>query len=65
MVGMSTVAETIAARHLGMSVLGISVVTNHAAGISGRELAHEEVLAAGREMVTTLTALLRKIVPGV
>ena len=47
-VGMSTVPEAIAARHMGMEVLGISLVTNLAAGLSGEPLNHEEVLAAGR-----------------
>ena len=48
LVGMSTVLETIAARHLGAEVLAVSLVTNQAAGISGAPLDHHEVLEAGR-----------------
>jgi len=49
LVGMSTVSEVIAARHMGVPVAGISVVTNHAAGLSRRRLSHEEVAeVAGR-----------------
>ena len=47
LVGMSTVLEAIAAREAGMEVLGISLVTNFAAGITGEPLNHEEVLEAG------------------
>ncbi|HEX3683465.1 MAG TPA: purine-nucleoside phosphorylase [Bryobacteraceae bacterium] len=65
LVGMSTVAETIAANHLGMQVLGISCVTNLAAGLSGEKLNHEEVLETGRRVAGTflklLTALLAKL----
>lgn len=46
-VGMSTVQEVIAARHMGMQVLGLSLVTNYAAGITEKPLTHEEVLEAG------------------
>jgi purine-nucleoside phosphorylase len=48
LVGMSTALEAIAARHAGLEVLGISLVTNLAAGVSGAPLDHAEVLAAGR-----------------
>ena len=48
LVGMSTTLEAIAAREAGMEILGISLVTNLAAGISGEPLNHEEVLEAGR-----------------
>ena len=61
--GMSTVPEVIAARHLGLRCLGISVVTNMAAGIGSGELGHEEVLAVGAEAAPRLTALLRELLP--
>jgi purine-nucleoside phosphorylase len=62
MVGMSTVPETIAAREGGASVLGISLVTNIAAGLSGQPLDHQEVLAAGRAAATRMGGLLEKVV---
>jgi purine-nucleoside phosphorylase len=62
LVGMSTVMETIAANHEGMKVLGISCVTNMAAGVLPRKLSHAEVLETGERVKGTLTALLRKIV---
>ncbi|HJY44430.1 MAG TPA: purine-nucleoside phosphorylase [Propionibacteriaceae bacterium] len=58
LVGMSTTIETIAARELGAEVLGISLVTNLAAGISPQPLSHEEVLEAGREAGPRLRRLL-------
>ena len=58
LVGMSTTIETIAARELGAEVLGISLVTNLAAGISSEPLSHEEVLAAGRDAAPRLRRLL-------
>jgi purine-nucleoside phosphorylase len=58
LVGMSTTLETIAARELGAEVLGISLVTNLAAGISPHPLSHEEVLEAGREAAPRLRRLL-------
>lgn len=48
LVGMSTVLETIAARHMGLEVLGLSLASNPAAGLATEPLDHEEVLAAGR-----------------
>ena len=61
-VGMSTALEAIAARHAGMEVLGMSLITNLAAGISPEPLSHEEVLAAGRAAEETLAQLLSQIV---
>jgi len=63
LVGMSTTLEAIAARESGMEVLGISLVTNMAAGITGEPLNHEEVLEAGRTAATRMGALLGAIVP--
>jgi purine-nucleoside phosphorylase len=61
-VGMSTVPEVIAARALGVRCLGISLVTNHAAGISPQPLDHSEVIEIGRRTAGTLEALLRRVV---
>jgi purine-nucleoside phosphorylase len=65
MVGMSTVLEAIAARHLGAEVLAISLVTNPAAGLSDQGLDHTEVIAAGREAAARLGVLLGQILPQV
>jgi purine-nucleoside phosphorylase len=65
LVGMSTTLEAIAAREAGMEVLGISLVTNLAAGISGEPLDHAEVLEAGRAAATRMGDLLGRIVPGI
>jgi purine-nucleoside phosphorylase len=62
LVGMSTTLEAIAAREAGMEVLGISLVTNLAAGISGEPLDHAEVLAAGRAAANRMGDLLGRIV---
>lgn len=62
LVGMSTVWETIAARHVGLEVLGLSLVTNLAAGLSGEPLSHQEVLDAGRDAAVHMGALLARIV---
>ncbi len=65
LVGMSTVLETIAARHLGVEVLGISLVTNQAAGMSEENLDHEDVLAAaedaGPRMMSLLAGILERL----
>jgi len=63
LVGMSTVPETIVARHMGMEVLGLSCVTNLAAGLGATTLSHEEVFHAGRMAEEQLTRLLRRLVP--
>jgi purine-nucleoside phosphorylase len=63
LVGMSTVLEAIAAREAGLEVLGISLVTNLAAGISGEPLNHEEVLEAGRSAAGRMGRLLAEVVP--
>jgi purine-nucleoside phosphorylase len=63
LVGMSTVLEAIAAREADMEVLGISLVTNFAAGITGEPLNHEEVLEAGRASATRMGALLADVLP--
>ncbi|MDI3314777.1 MAG: purine-nucleoside phosphorylase [Mycobacterium sp.] len=62
LVGMSTVHETIAARAAGAQVLGVSLVTNLAAGITGEPLRHAEVLAAGAASATRMGALLGAVV---
>ncbi|MFN8073392.1 MAG: purine-nucleoside phosphorylase [Mycobacterium sp.] len=58
LVGMSTVHETIAARAAGAEVLGVSLVTNLAAGMTGEPLRHDEVLAAGRDSAGGVGTLL-------
>ena len=62
LVGMSTVHEAIAARAAGAQVLGLSLVTNLAAGITGEALSHAEVLAAGRESAARMGTLLADVV---
>ncbi|WP_329380233.1 purine-nucleoside phosphorylase [Streptomyces sp. NBC_01351] len=61
LVGMSTVLEAIAAREAGAEVLGISLVTNLAAGLSGEPLNHEEVLQAGRDSAARMGTLLTQV----
>ena len=62
LVGMSTALEAIAAREAGLEVLGLSLVTNAAAGMTGEPLNHEEVLAAGQAAATRMGALLADVV---
>lgn len=63
LVGMSTTLEAIAARAEGMEILGISLVTNAAAGMTGEPLNHEEVLQAGKASATRMGALLGDVLP--
>lgn len=58
LVGMSTVQEAIAAREAGMEILGVSLVTNLAAGMTGKPLSHQEVLAAGNAAAERMGELL-------
>ena len=61
-VGMSTVPEVIVARQMNIEVLGISCITNMAAGISDQPINHEEVMATGIRVRETFTQLLRRVV---
>jgi purine-nucleoside phosphorylase len=63
LVGMSTALETIAARHLGAEVLGLSLVTNFAAGLGDQPLDHGEVVAAGQQAALKMGTLLAEILP--
>ncbi len=63
LVGMSTVPEVIAARHMGIEVLAISCVTNMAAGITGEKISHQDVLETGERVRGEFNALLRAVVP--
>ncbi|HEY4613975.1 MAG TPA: purine-nucleoside phosphorylase, partial [Citricoccus sp.] len=62
LVGMSTALDAIAARHAGLEVFGISLVTNAAAGFSGEPLSHDEVVQAGRDAGPRISALLAGII---
>jgi purine-nucleoside phosphorylase len=65
LVGMSTVFEVIAARHMGIKVLAISCVTNMAAGIVDQPLSHQEVMETGERVRVSFEALLRAVLPRV
>jgi purine-nucleoside phosphorylase len=64
-VGMSTVPEAIVARHMGLEVLGISCITNMAAGISDEPINHEEVMATGDRVRETFAELLRRVISAI
>jgi purine-nucleoside phosphorylase len=61
-VGMSTVPEAIVARHMGIEVLGISCITNMAAGISDAPINHEEVMETGNRVRATFAQLLKRVI---
>ncbi|HKP05889.1 MAG TPA: purine-nucleoside phosphorylase [Microbacterium sp.] len=61
-VGMSTALEAIAARQAGMEILGLSLITNMAAGIQKHALSHQEVLDAGREAEPVISSLLARVI---
>jgi len=63
LVGMSTAPEVLAARHSGLRVLGISCVTNMAAGVTGEALSAEEVLETGARVKNDFIALLKTVIP--
>jgi len=65
LVGMSTVPEVIAARHMGLNVLAISCVTNMAAGMSGEKISHEEVLETGERVRGKFLSLVHAVLPKV
>jgi purine-nucleoside phosphorylase len=62
-VGMSTVPEAIVARHMGLRVLGLSCITNLAAGVLDRPINHEEVIETGERVRETFAELLRRVIP--
>ncbi len=62
-VGMSTVPEAVAARQMGMKVLGISCITNMAAGVKDEPINHHEVIETGERVRDTFRELLRRIIP--
>ena len=61
-VGMSTVPEVIAARHCGMDILGLSLITNHAAGVKDEVLGHEEVMEVGQMKAKEMQALVGEVI---
>lgn len=65
LVGMSTALDTIAARHAGLEVLGVSLVTNAGAGVTDAPLSHEDVLAAGQAAAPRVSQLLADIIQAI
>jgi purine-nucleoside phosphorylase len=63
LVGMSTVHEVIIARHMGIEILGISLVTNMAAGVLDKPLHHEEVMETATRVEAEFTSLLKAVIP--
>jgi purine-nucleoside phosphorylase len=63
LVGMSTVPETIVARHMGIEVLGISCVTNLASGLGSTQLSHEEVFETGKQVEHRLARFFERLMP--
>jgi purine-nucleoside phosphorylase len=62
MVGMSTVPEVIMANSLGIKVLGLSMITNMAAGMGGKPLSHKEVIETSQNTSPKLTALVKDLI---
>ncbi len=62
-VGMSTVPEAIVARQMGLRVLGVSCITNMAAGVLDKPINHEEVIETGERVRETFAGLLRRVIP--
>ena len=63
--GMSTVPEAMVARHCGMDILGLSLITNKAAGLGGAELSHEEVSATAQKAEKNMVSLVKTILEGI
>jgi purine-nucleoside phosphorylase len=65
LVGMSTVHEVVVARHMGIEVLGLSLVTNMAAGIVDQPIRHAEVMETGKRVEAQFTSLVKALIPQV